>query len=139
MEEIRDQEKRRDNLFELLEQGGRNTPDLADVTKRLRERTERLTDLQNDLIALESAPTPGKAPDIDPDLAVEVMRDVIQNCDAQKKRAFAGAFIERITLAPEGVTVEYHPEALLNAGLGPRVRCLDLWLLDLGSNQGPTD
>lgn len=126
--EIRDQERKRDNLFDLLEASGRNTPDLAIVSQRLRERTDALQQLQNDLIALETAPVPGKPPDIEPEVAVEVMRDVISHCDAQKKRAFLGAFIERITVAPEGMTVEYHPEALLNAGAGTSVRSTNRWL-----------
>ena len=126
--EIRDNETRQSKLFDLLETYGSNTPDLDNLMKRLRERGARLAELQDELTTLEAAPPPGKAPDIDPDMAVEVMRDVIKNCDAQKKRAFVGAFIERITLAPDGVTVEYHPEALVNAGLGPGVRSTNRWL-----------
>jgi site-specific DNA recombinase len=137
--EIRTVEGKREKLFELLEQGGRDTPDLASVSLRLRERTDRLTDLQNDLIALECTPAPGRPMEVEPETAVDVMRDIIVHCEAQKKRAFLGAFIERITVAPEGITVEYHPEALLNAGAGTSVRSTNRWLLDLGSNQGPTD
>lgn len=133
VDEIREVESRQNKLFDLLETHGTNTPDLDNVMKRLRERSEALGKLQDELAALEAAPPPGKAPNIDPQAAVDVMRDIILNCDAQKKRAFVGAFLERITLAPDGVTVEYHPEALINAGLGTSVRSTNSWLPVRGS------
>jgi site-specific DNA recombinase len=136
---MRDQEQRRDRLFELLEATGKDTPDLAQVAQRLRERTGELEQLQRDLVALETAPAPGRVPKIDPDMAVEVMREVIAQADSKKKRAFLGAFIERIVVSADSAAVDYRPEALLNAGSSAGVRSVNRWLLDLGSNQGPTD
>jgi hypothetical protein len=46
-------------------------------------------------------------PKIDPAVAVEVMREVIGSADTKKKRAFLGAFIERVTVNVENVTVDY--------------------------------
>ena len=125
---MRDQEGRREKLFQLLEASGKDTPDLALVSQRLRERTEELQQLQRDLAALEEAPAPGKPLKVDPETAIEVMKDVIEAADAKKKRAFLGAFIERVIVAAEGVTVEYRPEALLNAGSGTSVRSECRWL-----------
>lgn len=136
---MRELEGKREKLFQLLEAGGAGTPDLAMVTQRLRDRTAELQQLQDRLAALEAAPAPGRHQAVEPETAVEVMREVIEAADAKKKRAFLGAFIERITLAPDGVTVEYRPEALLDAGSGTSVRSEKRWLPDLGSNQGPTD
>ncbi len=136
---MRDQESRRERLFELLEATGKDTPDLALVAQRLRERTAELEQLQRDLAALEAAPAPGRAYKIDPAMAVEVMKEVIGQADAKKKRAFLGAFIERIVVDATGASVDYRPESLLNIGSSANVRSTSKWLLDLGSNQGPTD
>lgn len=125
---MREQEGRREKLFELLEAGGRDTPDLGSVSQRLRERTAELEQLQHDLAQLEALATPALRPRIEPETAVEVMKDVIAAADGQKKRAFLGAFLDRITVTADGVTVEYRPEALLDAGSGTSVRSVKGWL-----------
>lgn len=126
--DMREQEARRDKLFELLETGGRATPDLALVSQRLRERTAELEQLQRDLVELEAMPVPRRPKGVTPTVAADVMREVISNADTKKKRAFLGAFIERITVNTESVTVEYRPEALLNAGSTASVRSTCVWL-----------
>lgn len=39
------------------------------------------------------------------------MREVIGSAGTKRKRAFLGAFIERITVSVENVTVDYRPES----------------------------
>jgi hypothetical protein len=56
---MREQESRRNKLFELLEATGKDTPDLAIVAQRLRERTAELEQLQLHLAELEAMPRPG--------------------------------------------------------------------------------
>jgi site-specific DNA recombinase len=126
--EMREIERRREHLLDLLETNGKDTPDLAAVARRLRERTDELQVLEQKLTRLEAVPGPGDAPDVDPEIAVEVMREVIHRSDAQKKRAFLGAFIERVTLGPEGAVLHYRPEALVNAGCSASVRSEIRWL-----------
>ena len=128
-----------ERLFELLESGGKDTVDIGLVAKRLRDRTSELEQLQRELIALEAVQAPGRVVKIDPAVAVEVMREVIGSADTKKKRAFLGAFIERVVLAMDVATVDYRSEALLHAGSKTSVHSVNRWLLDLGSNQGPTD
>jgi site-specific DNA recombinase len=130
---IREIEGRREKLFELLETGGKDTTDLAMVAQRLRQRSAELEQLQKDLIALEAAPTPARVRKIDPAVAVEVMREVIAAADTKKKRAFLGAFIERVVLGVETVTVEYRGEALLEAGSTTSVHSVNRWLPVHGS------
>jgi hypothetical protein len=50
------------------------------------------------------------------------MREVITAADTKKKRAFLGAFIERVIVGAEDVVIEYRPDALLSAGSGASVR-----------------
>lgn len=126
--EVRDIESRRNKLYDVLETGGRDTPDLADVTARLRARNSELLELQEQLVALEAQPAPAKLPKLDPGLAVDVMRDVIMEGDAKKKRAFLGAFLEGASVAGESVTVEYRPDALVRVGHDASVRSTCTWL-----------
>lgn len=126
--DIRDQEARRERLFDLLEADGKDTPDLHLVSQRLRDRSATIGQLQRDLTALEDMPAPNRVRKIDPDIATEVMREVITNADAKKKRAFLGAFIERIVVSADSAAVDYLPEALVNAGSPAGVRSVNKWL-----------
>ncbi len=137
--QIRELERARDNLYELLEEMGRNTPDLAGISKRLQERNESLLALQERLIALEASPAPSSPLQLDPAIALELAHEVVINGDAKNKRAFLGAFIESVTLEKMEATVSYRQEALIAHAALPSVHSVGSWLLNLGSNQGPTD
>lgn len=137
--QIREHEARSAQLFDVVETQGARTPDLSAVLRRVGQLHDQVEQLQRELARLEALPAPGRPVDVDADVAVDVMRDVVKASDTKKKRAFLGAFIERITVGPNEVAVDYHPEALLDAGSGTSVRSDIRWLPDLGSNQGPTD
>lgn len=131
---MRELEGRREKLFELLEAGGKDTADLTLVAQRLRQRSAEIEQLQRDLVALEAAPAPGRVKRIDPAVAVEVMREVIAAGDTKKKRAFLGAFIDRVTIGVDTATVEYRGEALLQASSTPSVHSVRSWLPDGGES-----
>ena len=76
---------------------------------------------------------------IDAETAIEVMHEAVATSDAQKKRAFMGAFLGSIRVSTKVVEIEYRAEALLETGPMNSVHSGYKWLLDLGSNQGPTD
>lgn len=126
--DIRDNEGRRDKLFELLEVSGKNTPDLAGVSRRLRTLSEAWEELQAELTTLEATPAPGRPTRVDPEIAVEVMLEVIARADEPKKRAFLGQIIERVTVGAAEVWVDYSPEGLLNTGAHASVRRTNCWL-----------
>lgn len=126
--ELRQLESRRDKLYELLETQGKDVPDLADVTDRLKLRGAEIRAVQARLELLEDVPTRAKAVRLDPVLAVEVMREVVQAGDAQKKRAFMGAFLEGITVSADRVLVSYRSEALVSLGHPAGVRNEVFWL-----------
>lgn len=137
--DLRALEGKRDKLYELLETQGKNVPDLADVTDRLRLRNAEIRAVQARLDLLEDAPVRTKAARLDPTLAVEVMREVVLAGDVQKKRAFMGAFLESITVNADRILVAYRSEALVSLGHPAGVRNDVFWLPDLDSNQGPAD
>lgn len=133
VKELRELESRRDNLYDLLESQGKNTPDLADVTDRLKLRKAEIQAVQARLDLLDDEPARAKAARIDPTLAVDVMREVVQAGDTQKKRAFMGAFLEGITVTADKVLVSYRSEALVSLGHPARVRNEVFWLPELAS------
>lgn len=126
--ELRELEGKRDRLFDLLESHGRDTPDLADVSGRLRQRNAEILAKQTALVELESEVPPGKLPAIDPAVAIEVMSEVVQYGDAKKKRAFLGAFLSKVTVMGDTVLVEYRADALVRIGHEQDVRNTQTWL-----------
>lgn len=131
--DLRQLESRRDKLYELLETQGKDVPDLADVTDRLKLRNAEIRAVQARLELLEDVPVRTKAARLDPVLAVDVMREVVQAGDAQKKRAFMGAFLEAITVTADRVQVSYRSEALVSLGHPAGVRNEVFWLPEVGS------
>ncbi len=62
------------------------------------------------------------------------------NCEDPKKlHEFVGSFVKEITVTADQVMVDYHPECLVRHDHRSVVHSERNWLLDLGSNQGPTD
>lgn len=128
-------ERKRDNLFEILELHGKNAPNLGDMTLRLRDHKARLEELEAALARLEEE----NAPDIriDADQIGEVtgfLRDIIATTeDPVKLRTFFSGFIDRIVLESDSVRVEYAPEKILmnQTGAGA-VHSERSWLPDLG-------
>jgi DNA invertase Pin-like site-specific DNA recombinase len=126
--QLRDLEGRRNKLYDLLETHGKDTPDLSDVGDRLKLRNAEIRAVQARLDLLEVAPTRATVQRIDPALAVDVMREVIEAGDVQKKRAFMGAFLEGITVSADRVVISYRAEALVGLGHPAGVRNEVFWL-----------
>ena len=139
VKELRGLEAQREKLLDVVAAHGSDPADVKPVLKRLREVSEGAERLERELDALEKARMPRRLPEIDPAVAIEVMHEVIAAGDAQKKRAFMGAFLGSITVSTRVVEIEYKADALLQTAPVTSVHSGFGWLLDLGSNQGPTD
>ena len=139
--ELRSSERKRDKLFELLEQFGRDTPNLGDLTRRLRAHNARIKELETALTTLEEDDVPlGEIGDREIDEATAVMREIIASSDNPVKlRTFFSGFVSRIVLEGNSVRIEYDPAKILEPGRKDPVHSEIGWLPDLGSNQGPTD
>lgn len=141
VKDLRSLERSRSKLFSILEEHGRDTPNLGDLTKRLRELNENikllekaLTDLENETLA------PPEVGAIDPAEASQALRGLVMDCnDPKKLREFVRSFVKEITVGDVEVLVDYHPECLVQLDNRTRIRSAENWLLNLGSNQGPTD
>lgn len=137
---MREAEGRRNTLYEQLETTGKGKLDLEDITPRLRALNEAIRNTQDALEVLENTPAPDyDLVDVDPHQAVATIREVIMKCEDKKKlRGLLGTFVQQVALSNVSVTVEYREDALLRNPT-PTVHSGVRWLLDLGSNQGPTD
>ena len=138
--ELRATEARRGKLYSVLELHGTDAPNLADLGPQLRVLNDQIRALEASLIKLEDEPTgPMDAPVLDVSEITGMLRGLVQDCgDPKKLRTFMGSFVEKISVSGTNVAVHYNEGRMMSLG-GSAVRSGNKWLLDLGSNQGPTD
>lgn len=132
--ELREAERRRNNLYETLELHGKNAPNLGDLTERLRHWKKCIDEAERSLTKLEEEVIPEI--EIDESQIAEAsmfLRDIVMSSgDAVKLRTFFAQFIERIVLDDTEVRVEYVQEKLVNQGGFALVHSKSSWLPDLG-------
>lgn len=114
--EIRALEKKQRNLFDLLEEHGKNTPNLTDLTKRLREIKSRLDALQLNLAELEAEQDPVmNISEEDIHTASDLLRSMVMDCEEQKTaRTFFSSFVDKVILEKERVVIKYNPAKIMN-------------------------
>ena len=125
----------------------RHALNLGDLTKRLRGHKTRMEDIETALSSLEDEELPEFILtdteieiEIEIDEATTYLRGIITETNAPVKlRTFFGTFIERIAVGDTEINIEYSRNKMLNQGGFSLVHSKGNWLLDLGSNQGPTD
>jgi hypothetical protein len=134
VKELRGLEGRRNNLFDLMELHGKKTPNLEDVTARLRQLSKDIEAIQCGLGELEAKAVPNyNEVDIDPRDAAETIYALLKGCEDKKKiRALLGTFVEKITIDSQKAIVEYREEALLRSP-APTVHSGIRWLPVRGS------
>ncbi|MFN4360541.1 MAG: recombinase family protein [Hylemonella sp.] len=115
--DLREKERRRANLYEVLEDQGKNAVSLAGMSTRLRELSDGIEEIQTQLTRLElTAPPDYSEMKIDPEVAAEMMREKIESCeDKRQLRGLLGTFVHQITLSNTTAIVEYREDALLRA------------------------
>lgn len=134
VKELRNLEGQRKNLYELMGLHGKNTPNLADVTARLRELNTGIERLEYNLTELEAKTVPNyKDVEIDARDAAEMIHSLLKQCpDKKRLRVLLGTFIEQITVDSNQAIVEYREEALLRSPI-PTVHSGIRWLPIRGS------
>lgn len=107
-------ERKMGKIFELFELHGKDTPNLADLTRRLRAHKERRESLEREINALEVQESPAvQINERDIDEAAAFFREVLYDADSKKVRLFLASFIKGITLFSDHVFLEYHPERIV--------------------------
>lgn len=137
--EIRDAERRRDRLFEVLELHGKEAPNLGDLTKRLRSLKNNIDNLERALMELEEAP-PINLRDEDVEASIVFLEKLVKDSvSVEKTRMFFSTFIEKIELCENSAKIIYRLDRLVNHTGFDVVHSKENWLPDLDSNQGPAD
>lgn len=135
--QVREAQGRAAKLYEVMEQFGRDTPNLADLTRRLREHNERIRQLETSLQTIDDERPPAAGLD---DIDVKVLSSALVSVikDAQnpaKVRTFFAEFIQEIRVMATTVQIEYEPARLV----GRPVHSKALWLPETDSNRRPSD
>ena len=136
---IKKLKERQRNLFDVLELHGTDTPNLSDLTSRLRSIKDELTSLSTNRSVLENETPPQFQ--IKPEDLVELgslLTGIIKTMDSPKKaRDFFQLFIDKILIKDKIAVVEYHPLKLMTQG--GAVLSKAVWLPGTGSNRRPND
>lgn len=115
--QMKEVKRRNSKLYEVLEELGRDTPNLGDLTRRLRENNAQLKKLEEQRVALD-AELPPRIDIAEEDLVdlADALIAVIKSEDnPAKTRALFSDFIQQITVEGPNVRIEYDPQRLLGA------------------------
>lgn len=125
--QIRSIERKNDRLYSLLEDLGADTPNLGDLTRRLRANNAQIAQLEARLAEIENAKPPA-LPDIPG--SVEALGDIaletLRTAEPSTVRAFLSEWVSRITLHDDHIAVEYRPDKIL--GASGAVHSATVWL-----------
>ena len=113
--DLRAHKVRRGNIFDLLEQHGKETPNLPDVTVRLRELNDQIKVMERQLAQLdqlcESPPRP-TVPDVEN--VTKFLRSIFDRAqDPKKLREFFLGFVDGIVLDGDAATIRYRPDRII--------------------------
>lgn len=126
--QVRDAETRRKNLYDVLEQHGKHTPNLGDLSERLRELNAQIRQLEASLVALEATPAPAHASTEVLDELAEFVKVTLERGSPAKVREFLGSFIDEVVIEDRMAVINYNPARLVAAGAGDVVRSGVNWL-----------
>lgn len=109
--------RRNGRLYEVLEELGRDTPNLADLTARLRENNAAMKALDSQIERLDAEEPPRCDPD-EPDLesmAECMVRLLRQEYNIVRTRTLFAEFIGEIRIESNVAMIEYNPCRLIRA------------------------
>ena len=140
---LKEAKRRRSNLFDILELHGKDTPNLGDLTIRLREASENIKRLEESVTAVEQEEEPlFDATDEQVEAARKTMVGILRATDdAKRLRLLMSNVLENILLNDDGVEISYRPERIMDAKNRPikAVHSNQNWLPEQGSNLRPAD
>lgn len=120
--EIQGVDRRLNKLFEILETHGADTPNLGDLTGRLRSLKDRKKSLESEIADIETQQAPQVSiTDAEVADAVEFLRAVVRDADPKKVRLFFSTFVDNLTVNDDAVSVEYCKDKLIETAAGRRV------------------
>lgn len=130
--ELRIVERKQNKIFELMETHGRDTPNLGDLTRRLRAHKSQIDALEKGIMVLETqTATQITVSEGEVREATNLFRGMIKDgSDPKKIRLFFSSFVKQISVYDDHVRCDYNPERLVQ-----RTGYDSIPLIDKGSNQ----
>lgn len=109
--------RRNGKLYEVLEEMGRDTPNLGDLTLRLRENNARIRELEAQIERIDAEEPPRcDVRETELSALAECLVGLLrQEYNAAKTRALFSDFVARIQIESASVTIEYHPDRMIRA------------------------
>lgn len=107
--------RRNSKLYEVLEELGRDAPNLGDLAGRLRENNRKLKKLESELVRIDAEQPPDvELSDIDAQSLMEALVDTIKSdYNPAKARALFSSFIKEIIVEEHEIHIEYDPNRLV--------------------------
>lgn len=130
-------------LYEVLELYGKDAPNLADLTHRLRQHNEERKLLEQQLAQVEAEQQPAvRVTEEDVRQLATALVDIIKTSERPARiRTFFSSFIEGVTIEDEQVVIQYDPSRLVT--MTPQKEVMVprtvMWLPGTGSNRRPSD
>lgn len=108
-------ERKNSKIYELFETFGKETPNLGDLTKRLRANNKEIERLEKHLAGIDAEQQPEMTVSQQDITELEsALRYIIESTsDTKKLRHFFASFIDKIWLGDDSVRIEYRPECLV--------------------------
>ena len=140
--QLREQNQRRANLFELLELHGKQAPNLGDLTIRLRELTKSIRELEGEISQRENAvmPTLRNPEEVATELGDALRALLLDKSNRRKAATFLARLIDHVVIHSNRAEIVYRTEFLNETtACGAVVRSSVDWLPRTGSNRRPSD
>lgn len=137
-QQIAEMRSRQSRLFDVLELHGKDAPNLADLTVRMREIKASIAALELEADRLERAEPPRVIATEEDAVTVGLQfSEALQNPQNYKRtRLWVRSFVQRIDVGQDQVTLTYDPARLVLSGA---VHSLTNWLPGTDSNRRPGD
>lgn len=119
---------RNSRLYEILELHGKDAPDLADLTARLRENNAEMKALEAAALAAEAEiDEPVDMGRVDfAEIAGELRGLLLEGTDPNRLRSFYATFIQSVTVTGLEARIQYDPAKLI-AAVNPAVHSFQIW------------
>lgn len=128
--EMRELERKRTNLFEVLEMHGKAAPNVEDMGARIRDLSRRIADFEAKIVGLDDAPDMVFEP-IEPDVIAGFVREILlHDASPEAIRAFLQDFIDHVVIGEDWAEFVYRADRLVNPGGNDRVHSRENWLPD---------
>jgi len=128
--EIAKIERKTSKIYELFEELGKDTPNLGDLTRRLRQHNSRLKELEWKLADIEAEIPPQMA--ISDDQVIELVQFLAETIrsseNAKKTRNLLSRFVREIIIGDDHAEIVYDQRALMELAARGAVPSSRIWL-----------